>query len=70
MISKPGIGREGRDGIFFEERSCRTIEMIHQWLRKKGDKLGEKEFKMLWKGLFYAIWMCDKMQAQKELCER
>ncbi|KAK3907876.1 Ribosomal RNA processing protein 1-like protein [Frankliniella fusca] len=50
----------------------RGVKRLRKWLmaRSKGDTdLKKGDFKRLWKGLFYCMWMADKPLFQEELAE-
>lgn len=58
-----GNTKDGRDD---------TIKQLKAWLRSREQSLKtmqELELMQLWKGLFYSVWMSDKVPVQQELTE-
>ncbi len=49
----------------------RTVGALHVWLRRrsKAGKLTDLDLRQIWKGLWYSMWLCDKVAVQLELAE-
>lgn len=46
-----------------------AVAALELWLSKRKG-LQESDFLKIWKGLFYCMWMCDKVPIQMELADR
>ncbi|OQV16176.1 putative Ribosomal RNA processing protein 1-like protein A [Hypsibius exemplaris] len=48
----------------------KAMRHLWRWLRAEsegGKKFSQKDLSLIWKGLYYCMWMCDKPKVQDEL---
>lgn len=56
-----------------KEKRDKTMGVLSKWLRERETeqkKLDELEMLQVWKGLFYSLWMSDKVAVQQELADK
>ena len=46
----------------------KAIESLRTFLSRQ-QKFDELDFLKLWKGLYYCMWMCDRMRVQQQLAD-
>src|SRR5579871_4874922 len=53
-----------------KERPIRekALESLHRFL-SQDRSFTELDFLKLWKGLYYCMWMCDRMRVQQQLAD-